>query len=44
MPDIDINKSNAERVLYELAQKIYDEGTLTPQWENDTSCFKEFNY
>lgn len=44
MPDIDINKSNAEKVLYGLAQKIYDEGTLTPEWESDTSCFKEFNY
>lgn len=44
MPDIDINKSNAEKVLYGLAQKINDEGTLTPEWESDTSCFKEFNY
>lgn len=39
-----INKSKAENVLYCLAQKIYEEETLTPQWEYDTENFKESNY
>lgn len=40
----DIDKSLAENILYGLAQKIYDEETLTPQWNPDTKNFKEANY
>lgn len=39
-----INKKTAEKVLYGLAQKIYDDETLTPQWEFDTESFRESNY
>ena len=39
-----INKEVAERILYDLALKIYDDETLTPQWDNDTSELKEANY
>lgn len=39
-----INKEAAERILYGLALKIYDDETLTPQWDNDTSELKEANY
>lgn len=39
-----INKEGAERILYGLALKIYDDETLTPQWDNDTSELKEANY
>lgn len=39
-----INKETAEKVLYGLAQKIYDDETLTPQWESDTESFKESSY
>lgn len=39
-----INKKTAEEVLYGLAQKIYDDETLTPQWESDTESFRESNY
>ena len=39
-----INKEVAEKVLYDLALKIYDDETLTPQWDYDTSELKEANY
>lgn len=39
-----INKEVAERILYDLALKIYDDETLTPQWDYDTSELKEANY
>lgn len=44
MANADIDKSLAENILYGLAQKIYDEETLTPQWDCDTKNFKEANY
>lgn len=44
MANADIDKSLAENILYSLAQKIYDEETLTPQWNCDTKNFKETNY
>ena len=39
-----INKEIAEKILYDLALKIYDDETLTPQWNYDTSELKEANY
>ena len=39
-----INKGIAEKNLYDLALKIYDDETLTPQWDYDTSELKEANY
>lgn len=39
-----INKEVAEKILYDLALKIYDDETLTPQWDYDTSELKEANY
>lgn len=44
LSEVPINKKTAEKVLYGLAQKIYDDETLTPQWESDTESFKESNY
>ncbi len=44
LANVDIDKSLAENILYGLAQKIYDEETLTPQWNPDTKSFKEANY
>lgn len=39
-----INKEVAEKILFDLALKIYDDETLTPQWDYDTSELKEANY
>ena len=39
-----INKGIAEKNLYDLALKIYDDETLTPQWDYDTSELREANY
>ena len=39
-----INKAVAERILFDLALKIYNDETLTPQWNYDTSELKEANY
>ena len=39
-----INKSVAEKILYDLALKIYRDEELTPQWDYDTSELKEANY
>ena len=39
-----INKEVAERILFDLALKIYKDETLTPQWDYDTSELKEANY
>lgn len=39
-----IDKDVAEQVLYELAQKICNEETLSPQWEYETKSFKEASY
>ena len=39
-----INKEVAEQILFDLALKIYDDETLTPQWDYDTSELKEANY
>ena len=39
-----INKEVAEKILYDLALKIYEDETLTPQWNSDTSELKEANY
>ena len=39
-----INKEVAERILFDLALKIYNDETLTPQWDYDTSELKEANY
>lgn len=44
LAEVKINKEIAEKILYDLALKIYDEETLTPQWDYDTSEFKEANY
>ena len=44
LSEVPINKKIAEEVLYGLAQKIYDDETLTPQWESDTESFRESNY
>lgn len=44
MAEVDINKRLAEDILYNLAQKIYQDETLTPQWDYDTTSFKEANY
>ena len=42
--EVDINKNIAEGILYNLAQKIYQDETLTPQWDYDTNSSKEANY
>ena len=39
-----INKGVAEKILYELALRIYRDEELTPQWNYDTSELKEANY
>ena len=39
-----INKRVAEKILYELALRIYRDEELTPQWNYDTSELKEANY
>lgn len=39
-----INKSVAEKILYDLALKIYRDEELTPQWDYDISELKEANY
>lgn len=39
-----INKVAAASLLYDLALKIYEDATLTPQWYYNTSAFKEANY
>lgn len=44
MAEVSINKRLAEEILYNLAQKIYQHETLTPQWDYDTNSFKEANY
>lgn len=44
LAEVKINKEIAEKILYDLALKIYDDETLTPQWDYDTSEFKEANY
>lgn len=44
MAEVSINKRLAEEILYNLAQKIYQDETLTPQWDYDTNSFKEANY
>jgi hypothetical protein len=44
LAEVKINKQIAEKILYDLALKIYDDETLTPQWDYDTSEFKEANY
>ena len=44
LAEIKINNEIAEKILYDLALKIYDDETLTPQWDYDTSEFKEANY
>ena len=42
--EIQINKEVAEKILYDLARKIYDDEELTPQWDYDTSELREANY
>ena len=42
--DTNINKKVAERILFDLALKIYKDEELTPQWDYDTSELKEANY
>ena len=44
LAEVKINKEIAEKILYDLALKIYDDETLTPQWDYDTSELKEANY
>lgn len=44
LSEVPISTKTAEEVLYGLAQKIYDDETLTPQWESDTENFRESNY
>ena len=39
-----INKGKAEKILYDLTLKIYDDETLTPLWDYDISELKEANY
>ena len=39
-----INKGIAEKILYDLALNIYNDETLTPQWDYDISELKEANY
>lgn len=39
-----INNGIAEKILYDLALKIYRDEELTPQWNYDTSELKEANY
>ena len=39
-----IDKEVAERILFDLALKIYKDEELTPQWNYDTSELKEANY
>ena len=44
LTEVKINKDVAEKILYGLALKIYDDETLTPQWDYDTLELKEANY
>lgn len=44
LTEVKINKEVAEKILYDLALKIYDDETLTPQWDYDTSELREANY
>lgn len=44
LAEAEINEGIAEKVLYDLALKIYDDEELTPQWDYDTSEMKEANY
>ena len=44
LAEVRINKEVAEKILYDLALKIYDDETLTPQWDYDTSELREANY
>ena len=44
LAEVKINKEIAEKILYDLALKIYDDETLTPQWDYDTSELIEANY
>ena len=44
LAEVKINKEVAEKILYDLALKIYDDETLTPQWDYDTSELREANY
>ena len=44
LTEVKINKDVAEKILYDLALKIYDDETLTPQWDYDTLELKEANY
>lgn len=44
LAEADINKEIAERILFNLALKIYNDETLTPQWDYDISELKEANY
>lgn len=40
----DINKEVAGKILFDLALKIYNDETLTPQWNYDTLELREANY
>ena len=44
LAEIKINNEIAEKILYDLALKIYRDEELTPQWNYDTSELKEANY
>ena len=44
LTEVKINKSVAEKILYDLALKIYRDEELTPQWDYDISELKEANY
>ena len=44
LADAKIKKEIAEKILYDLALKIYRDEELTPQWDYDTSEAKEANY
>ena len=44
LAEVKIDKEIAEKILYDLALKIYDDETLTPQWDYETAELKEANY
>lgn len=44
LADVDIDKGRAEVILYDLARKIYQEETVSPQWDFETTSFKEASY
>jgi len=44
LAEADINKEVAEKILFDLALKIYKDEELTPQWNYDTLELKEANY